>query len=65
MVAQVSHDFVWVSRDGRFSHEEFVSNDHKNVKNVGDKGDGGRTKHQVVVERRGANLDDSSSFVCR
>ena len=25
MVAQVSHDFVWVSRDGRFSHEEFVS----------------------------------------
>jgi hypothetical protein len=37
MVAQVSHDLMWVSRDGRFSHEEFVSNDHKNVKNVGDK----------------------------
>jgi len=37
MVAQVSHGFMWLLREGPFSHEEFVSNDHKNVKNVGDK----------------------------
>jgi len=29
------------------------------------KGDGGRTKHQIVVEKTSINLDDSSFFVCR